>query len=124
MDAQGAIMSVPFALPITRRRYAAGAHSGGTYTPGASTDSTIQASVQPARYGSLLRLPEGMRTRGAVDIWSESELRAGDETDGTLPDEITWQGKQWQVEMVDPYLDEHHAPDLEHWKAVAVRKNS
>lgn len=114
-------MTVPFAQAIARTSYAAGSHVDGVWVDGASTVGEIQASVQPAGSATLLRLPEGDRTRGAVDIWSESELSVGDESAGLKPDEITWQGEQWVVTLVDGWRDGHHAPRLGHFKASAVR---
>ena len=114
-------MMVPFALDITLTRRPAGSYVSGTWVPAATTATTIRASVQPAKFSSIMRLPEGLRTRGVVDVFSESELLAANEATGIEGDMVSWQGEQWEVQIVDAWLDGHHAPELGHWRAVAVR---
>ncbi len=101
---------------VTLRQFAAGTYTAGRWVPGASTDSTIVASVQPAKPAELQHLPEGDRTRGAVKFYTESTLQAGDESQGLQPDEITWDGEQWEVLHVWPWV-----PGITHHKGLALR---
>jgi len=114
-------MTVPFALSVTRRTPAASTHVAGVWVDGAYTESTIQASVQPAGAEELERLDEGDRTKGAVGVWSETELTAGNEATGTKADQIQYLDEWWEVKKVEPYIGGHHTSSLSHYAAVAVR---
>lgn len=109
---------------IVRKRYAASSYSAGRWsTPDPSTANII-ASVQPFNSGSdkstvLMRLPEGVRTRGLVKVYTDTELRAADESSGIMADRIVWDGYDWEVQLVD-----HHALGIFHYKAVCARVNS
>jgi len=114
-------MTVPFAQDVTLKRYTAGVHVAGTWVDGTPSTSTIQASIQPAKESEYLRLPEGARTRGAVSVFSEDEVVAGNESTGIVPDEVTYQSEQWEISMVEPWIVNHHTPELLHYKALALR---
>ena len=121
-------MTMPTPSPmfgdVTLTRYAAGDFDGttGLWADGATTASTIRASVQPAKGNELLRLPEALRTKGVVEVISPSELKTANEDDKTGADEITWNGEQWVVQLVDDFST-HQSGDLAHYEALAVRKD-
>jgi hypothetical protein len=102
---------------VTLTSWAAGTRTAGRWTDGASSTATIRASVQPAGPRDLLHLPEGDRTKGAVKIYTDSELSEGDESLALVPDELTWNGEQWQVQKVW-----RHALGIGHHKGLALRK--
>jgi hypothetical protein len=60
---------------VTRRRYAAGSWVSGEYAPGASTDTTIAASVQPLDGDDLQSLDEGDRARRSRKLYTTADLR-------------------------------------------------
>lgn len=101
---------------VTMRRYAAGTYTNGRWVPGAVTEIPIVASVQPAKSDELLRLPEGMRTKGVVKAYTDSELQPGDEGQRSQPDRIVWDGEEWEVQVVD-----RHQLGIAHYKAICVR---
>lgn len=111
------------ATTITRRRYSAGSRATtGYWTEGATTDTSITASVQPASGEDLQVLPEGERTRRAIKVYTTTELRTTSPQDGTRSDELVIAGLvgiddgTYQVESVAPYY-----ALLGHHKAIAVR---
>jgi len=114
---------VPFAQTVTGTRRAAGTYDAttGAWVAGATSAISIKASVQPAGFCSIMRMPEGLRTKGIVDVWSEDALVAANEATGVEADLLDWQGEQWEVQTVNPWVDGHHAPDLSFYKAIAVR---
>jgi apolipoprotein N-acyltransferase len=63
-----------FRRTITVSRQAAGSHVNGIWTPGTTTTTTIQASVQPATARDMERLPEGRRQTGAVKVYTSAAL--------------------------------------------------
>lgn len=112
------------AATITRRRRAAGTRAAtGYWTPGAATDTSIVASVQPATGEDLQVLPEGLRTARGIRVFTSSELRTADPTVGTTSDELVIAGLYgidsgtYQVQLVKAFL--HRG--LQHHDAVATR---
>lgn len=110
------------AVTITRRRVAAGSRgSDGRWTNGASTDTSIVASVQPAGGEDLQLLPEGLRSRRAVKVYTTTELEVADQAAGVLGDQLVISGLvgiddgTYQVQNVAPYY-----ALLGHHRAVAV----
>jgi len=101
---------------VTLTVWAAGSYVSGRWVAGSSSTAPITASVQPAGPRDLLHLPEGDRTKGAVKIYTDAELSEGDESAGLVPDQITWNGEQWEVQKVW-----RHALGLGHHKAMALR---
>ena len=101
---------------VTLTSYAAGSYASGRWSAGASSTSTISASVQPAGPRDLMHLPEGDRTKGAVKLYTDSELSEGNESTGLQPDQIMWNGEQWEVQKVW-----RNALGLGHHKGMAIR---
>lgn len=109
---------------ITRRRYAAGSRGAdGRWVEGTATDTSIVASVQPASGEELQRLPEGERTRVAIQVYTATELRATLQAGGTRSDSLIIAGLvgiddgTYQVAQVDPYY-----ALLGHHDAIAVKE--
>ncbi len=104
---------------ITRVRYAAGAWgSNGRWTPGASTSTTIEASVQPASGKVLATLPEGERSRDPRTIYTFEELRGASQFDGTDADRLTIDGASYEVRELTHWRT---AAPIAHYEALALR---
>jgi hypothetical protein len=103
---------------VNLRRYTAVVYDTNG-RPEAQTYTTIPivASVQPAGPQDLLHLEEGNRTKDVIVVWSETEIRPGDESVGTEPDHIEWQGKLYECHMVERF----NMLALPHYKATAIR---
>lgn len=86
---------------ITRRRFAVGTRGAdGRFTAGASTDSTIYATVQPPSGDVVATLSEGERSRRARRVITTSELRTADQEDGTPADQVLIGGAYYEVRVV------------------------
>jgi len=115
-------MSCPIQMPdcmfeeVVLTSWAAGSHVDGTWVDGASTVATIRASVQPANARDLMHLPEGDRTKGAIKLYTDGDLSEGNEALALVPDQITWNGEQWEVQKVW-----RHQMGLGHHKGMALR---
>lgn len=110
------------ATTITLRRVAAGSRgSDGRWSDGARTDSSITASVQPAQGEDLQALPEGLRSRRTIKVYTTTELRTADQQAGTSPDQLVLSGLAgvddgtYEVQTVQPWY-----ALLPHHKALAT----
>ena len=102
--------------PITRRRYGTATWGAdGKPSFAAPTDSTIQASVQPANGRDLQILSEGLRGRETIKVYTTSDLVVA-EVDGARSDELVVDGLVFQVHSVG-----RQRAVLPHYKALAVR---
>lgn len=88
--------------PITLRRLAAGTRgTDGRYTAGATTTSTIFASVQPLNDRELASLPEGERTTDQKKVYTTADIRTGSQHDGVLADQLVIGGVTYEVRQVE-----------------------
>lgn len=68
------------AVAVTRRtRGTATYDSGGNAVPGAASDTSIQAALQPMSGKRLLDLPEGLRAEASLLGWSRASVAVSDE---------------------------------------------
>lgn len=105
-----------FRVAITVTRPPVGAYFDGKWLESEPTTVTVTAGVQPMNARERLLLPEGIRSRAAVKVYSDDELIAADEATGRRGDRFTWEGKTWEVFAV-----EHRtATRLAHYKAQAT----
>lgn len=105
------------AEPVTRRRYAAGSrNSSGQFVSGASTDTTIYASVQPASAEEMALLPEGERTREGVRFYTTTELRTASQSGATLADRLRVDGVWFEVHDVS-----WERSLIPHFRGIALR---
>ncbi len=109
---------------VTRRRYAAGSWVSGEYAPGASTDTTIAASVQPLDGDDLQSLDEGDRARRSRKLYTNTaQLRvalqsgASGSTENLPADQVVIDTVVYEVRKV---MHEGGIPALAHWKALVV----
>ena len=90
-------MTSSFRKPLTLKRFVAGAYVNGRWIEGASTPSTIQASVQPPTPDDMLLLPEGRRRQAEFLLFTDTKLLTADSNTGINADEITINGEQYEV---------------------------
>lgn len=102
----------------TITRSAAGSYSAGRWVAGGTSAITITASIQQyrPRPDELQHLSEGDRAREAVRIYTSTQLKTANETDGTLADFLTRNGEQWEVVSVESW-----GHGIQHYKAIALR---
>lgn len=98
-------------------RFDAGAYDGPRWVTGAPTSFNIVASIQPVgpgKEGDLL--PEGDRTKDAIRIYTETELRVSDSVAGTKGDQIDFRDRTYEVRAKAVWTP----TDIPHFKFIAV----
>jgi hypothetical protein len=109
----------PSAFTVTR--------STGTWVNGrfTLTTSTLNYSgtILPASSKDVIQTPEGDRIKGEIAIYTDSNcplyetfLNQKTGNSGNVSDEVTWQGENYKIIQVKPYVD------YGYYKAIAVRK--
>jgi hypothetical protein len=106
-------------ISATLRRYAAGSYVAGRWVDGATTDSTIVASIQPVSPNDEKWLPEGARLIDSIVVFSNSEILALDEKTQTTADRILLGGQWYVVHAVDRY-----DVGMTHYRGLATRVQS
>lgn len=94
---------------------APGAYVRGEWVEGAPVATTLYASIQPAIGQELLVLPEGLRTRATVKVYTDQELNTSE--NGQSPDRIEWQGHVYEIAMKAPY----QSGVINHFKYFATK---
>lgn len=88
-------------LTITRAD-GPGTYVGGIFVPAATSEVQVAALVVPLLGGpQLMRLPEGLRSTDAIEVFSVAPLRV--DAPGQRPDVIAYNGHTWQVDVVDDW---------------------
>lgn len=65
-------------------------------------ETTIQAFIAAPSPHDIQNLPEGIRTEARWTIWTRADLKATDETQGLMGDEILWADAWWSVVHIWP----------------------
>lgn len=104
---------------VTRRRYAEGDFVDQYWVSGATTDVSIEASVQPLSGQQVESLSEGQRLRAPKFIMTDSELKLVDEVAKTPADHIVADGIEYVLETL-----EHFKMGLaDHFEGIMLRVN-
>ncbi len=104
------------------KRYAAPTNDHGQLqkpvevTPGTLT---MVASVQPLGTFEAINLPEGLRNKDAVRIYTETQLRVADEAKGLLGDRFMYKERLYEVTMGTDWTD--NPLSLTHLKYIATK---
>lgn len=108
-----------FGIDIRIIRYGAGIwQNDGTFLRGTPSEFHIIASVQPMGGNEIMRLPEHLRTKELVKVYSNVALRTADEKNQLPPDTIDFNGKLYEVQNVSTYGMETKLP---HYKIIASK---
>lgn len=99
------------------KRYLEGEYVDGLWVQGDTKWIRIVASIQPFTGEELLSLPEGMRSRRPVQIWSQQRLRTG--KTNVEPDEVLYEGEWYEIQEIDSHNS--RAP-ISHGLYVGLRK--
>lgn len=100
----------------TVTRLELGSIVNGRYVDGAPSTFDIVASIQPTTPQDLLRLPEGLRTKDSVTIWTDTLLRMALAPSGYKADVVEYQGQAYEVQTIWNW-----AESGEFYKAVAQK---
>lgn len=109
-------------ISITRRRFAADVTSSttGLVTKGASTDTTMTASVQPSPGTSTSEGLGGARSSDRIVVYAPNgDLRAEDQHSGLPADHVQYNGAWYEVQEVGAHNPSHLR--LVHQRVIAVR---
>jgi hypothetical protein len=85
-------------LNVTRAS-AAPTYEKGKLVAASSTTFGTAAHVQPSGGRDVLRLPEGLRAREVVTVWSVEDLVAATEG-GPKGDRFVWKGNTYEVQVI------------------------
>lgn len=119
-DLSGTVARLSGGTTLTVTRRAAPTTDGrGRVVAGAASTFAIAASVQPVSGRDLLRLPEGLRTRELVAVFTSGALRTNDDATRAPPDTFAWQGATYQVEKLEDW-----GPVGGYVKAIAAKVES
>lgn len=103
----GVLLSVTRGTPPTQ-------DGNGRAVPGSTSTVSVWASVQPVNGQELLRLPESLRTREVVKVFTRTAaLLTEDEATGQPADTFAWNGNTYQVNVVETWPN--------HWKCLATK---
>lgn len=102
-DLSGTIARLSGGTTLTVTRRAPGTLNKGRHTAGDATTHVISANVQPASGRDLLRLPEGLRTRETIAIWTAGDLRTVDESTSLPADVVAYDGASYEVQLVETW---------------------
>jgi len=102
--------------PITLRRFKPTRLVNGKRVPPSWTDSRFEGNIQRLSPQELMILPEGDRTKDAIKVYSEKEIKGQDEQFDREPDQICQDGRFFQVQKVERWNE-----IIPHYKAIAIR---
>lgn len=85
-------------LSVTRAN-AAPTYVHGKLVQATTTTFDTGAHVQPSGGRDVLRLPEGLRSREVVTVWSVVDLVPASEG-GPKSDRFTWRGNTYEVQVI------------------------
>lgn len=106
------------ATPVTVTRASSeGEYVDGDFQPADPAILTVRAHIQPVSGREMLTFEEGERTREAIRLYADQELRPADEAAGLAADVVAYNGANYQVQRVQPWP----LGGLPHWKAIAFK---
>lgn len=97
------------AIPITLTTRAAGSYVAGVWTPGEATTSTILGSPQPLTGRQREKLPEGLRTKQTLRLFTTAVLSPLSIAGPTACDQVTIDGRLYDVDVLSDW-SKHAAP--------------
>ena len=97
-------------------RSAAGAWQAGRWYEGVAATASIVASVQPLGGREMQALPEGVRTKSGIVVYSTSEIVPQGRLNADLGDTLIWKGVRHECINVEPW-----DTNGRYWRAVAVQ---
>ena len=115
----GLLAFTPMSEAVTIDRTVAGTYPDGNYVEGASFSFTVTASVQPMLQREQLVLPEGVRERKAIILFTDTELKVVDEENGTSADVVNYLGEKYEVFQASNF----RMGILDHFRIVALKEN-
>jgi hypothetical protein len=97
--------SLPDGLQITRRGVPTFTQGLMTATGSAQTFTASPAFVHPTSGREVMGLPEGLRSRETITVYSAQALRGALEPGGTQGDLVAYNGVTYEVQTAQPWAD-------------------
>ncbi len=108
-------------VTLTIKRTATGSYVAGRFVPGVETTFPAIANVQNATPDETTMFPEGRRGGEIKVVYTETELKAPDESVAqTKGDIFDYKGNTYEVHRVEDWSDE---TDLIHFKVFALKQD-
>lgn len=104
------------ATPHTVTRALASVRVKGRSSEPQTTTFITDLSVQPMKQAELMRLPEGLRNRGAVKVYGVVELKTVDTSECKVPDRFEHRGLNYEINMAEDWSEFGG-----YWKFFATR---
>jgi hypothetical protein len=101
MDLSTPIVDFATGTYTVTRAGGAGTYVDGVFVPASTSSVSVLACVQPLTGRELERLPEGIRSRELLSVYTVAALF--NEAPGVRPDIIAIDGRSWQVEKVERF---------------------
>lgn len=112
------MMNITGRVPLVLHRSVGGQIIDYVYVESAKVEVDIEANVQPFKPYEIYQMPEALRTREWVKLYSGDEIRGfEDGDDAKKGDEFEWQDKWYVVDKVINYK----MGILDHYKAIAYK---
>jgi len=99
------------------RNNVGGTWSNGLYTKGATTEISIEGSVQPVNGEDLLNLPEAQRSKGVLKIFTDVKLYTVSTKNNFMADILEYKGDKYEVQEVKDYSDYFFS----HYRAILTK---
>lgn len=115
---------IPFSRKFTLIRPSVeGEYIDGIWTPGTTAEREIDGSVQPLSARERMMLPEGIRTKASVKIYTEEPLFTAEPGGMKQSDRLRIDGVIWEVVSGQDYSPLIQTPmmGLKHFKSVAQK---
>ena len=115
IDVTNAILRLGLRDQITLKRANQGAAIvDGRYADAATDDVQLFATVQSYQDENQ-SLPEAVRSKRMINVWSNSEIKPVKRAEGTSPDRVVWNGSEYEV-----YDFWDRSTDGGYWKALCT----
>ncbi len=110
---------IQFTKSIKLFRQSATTMNKGRSVAGAETETTINASWQPATEQDLMKLPEGERNRRVLKVYTDAdnELLEQNDTTKTPADQLEIKGLRYEVQLVEDWT---YFVDIAHYKSIVT----
>lgn len=96
--------------------FATGSTAAGDYVPGATTARLVRGSIQPVSERTRDRLPEGIRTRATLEMYTRATLFTERLGTDQKADQVTRKGRLYDVIGVEDWTG--HKRGLPHFRYV------
>lgn len=91
--------------PISVIKHTAGTYTNGRFTEGTTTAQEQKVSVQPMTGRDLQLLPEGLRVRNSIVVFSREELKTADTALKVPADQVVYKSRTYEVHTSEDWSD-------------------